>query len=137
MKGELQMPIERRLTWLKYILAAKFVFCIIIWGLPSLLAPMNMMQRLGVPTPDDPLFVRLTGAFIITFGIAYWYAYRDPIHNIAIVKVGVVDNGLATLVILVFVAFYDLRSIFMWVSALLTFIFFISFILLMPKVETA
>jgi hypothetical protein len=137
MKGELHMSSARRLIWLKYILAAKFVFCILIWGLPSLLAPMDMMQRLGVPTPDDPLFVRLTGAFIITFGIAYWYAYRDPIRNTTIVKVGVVDNGLVTLVILVFVAFYDLRSIFMWVSALLTFIFFISFILLMPKAETA
>ena len=131
------MSTEQKLKWLKYILAAKFVFCILVWGLPSLLAPITFIQRLGIPTPDDPLFMRLTGAFIITFGIAYWYAYRDPIHNNAIVKVGVVDNGLVTLVILVFIAFYDLRSIFMWVSALLTFIFFLSFILLMPKTKLA
>ena len=127
------MSSERNLKWLKYFLGAKVVFCFLLWGLPSLLAPVAFIQRLGVPTPNDPLFMRLSGALIITFGIAYWYAFRDPILNRSIVKVGIVDNGLITLVILVFIAFYDLRSIFMWVSALLTFMFFISFILLMPK----
>ncbi len=130
------MSDERKLKWLKYVLAAKCIFCFIVWGLPSLLAPVSIIRMLSVPTPNDPLFMRLTGAFIITFGIAYWYAYRDPIQNKSIVKVGVVDNGLITLVILVFTAFYELRSIFVWASAVLTFIFFISFILLMPKKET-
>ncbi|MGE5123049.1 MAG: hypothetical protein ACM3H7_00905, partial [Acidobacteriaceae bacterium] len=118
------MSSERKHKWLKFILAAKVVFCFIVWGLPSLLAPLAIIQRLGVPTPDDPFFMRLSGALIITLGTAYWFAYRDPIKNNAIVKVGVVDNGLATLLILIFIAFYDLQNIFMYVSSLLTFIFF-------------
>lgn len=69
--------------------------------------------------------------------MAYWYAYKDPVHNVAIVRVGVLDNGLVTLAILVFTAFYDLRSVFLWLPALLTFAFFISFVLLMPRPETA
>jgi hypothetical protein len=131
------MSRNRRLIWLRYILAVKVAFILFVWGLPALLAPISLFQRLGVPTPDDPLFLRLFGAVVIAFGVAYWYAYKDPIHNIAILKTGIVDNGLVTLVILVSTALYDLRSVLMWVSALITFIFFISFILLMPKTEAA
>ena len=129
------MSADLKLKWLKYILLAKAVFCFLIWGLPCLLAPLSLIQRLGVPVPADPLFMRLAGGFIVSFGVAYWYAYRDPLHNQAIVKVGVVDNGLATLVILAFFIFYGLDSIFMGVSVLLTFLFFLAFLFLMPRAQ--
>ncbi len=131
------MVSDRKLKWLKVFLLVKVFFCFFVWGLPYLLAPMAYFQRLGVPMPDDSLFIRLSGAIIIAFGVAYWYAYKDPIHNVAIVKAGVVDNGLVTLVIFVFMAFYNLRSVVVLASGLLTFIFFISFLLLMPKQEAA
>jgi len=131
------MSKKRRLVWLKYILAAKVALILFVWGLPSLLAPVSLMQGLGVPMPDNTLYLRLFGAVVTAFGVAYWYAYKDPVHNIAILKAGIVDNGLSTLVILVFMAFYHLASVFMGISALLTFTFFISFILLMPGTEAA
>ena len=131
------MSNNRKLIWLKNILIVKVALILLVWGLPSLIAPMSFLQRLGVPTPDDPIFLRLFGAVVIAFGVAYWYAFKDPIHNIAILKAGIVDNGLATLVTLSFIVFYDLRSIIMWISAPLTLFFFISFILLMPKTEVA
>ena len=128
---------NNKLLWLKRILAVKAILCFFFWGLPSLLAPLSLFQNLGVPTAEDPLYQMSLGAIVIAFGIAYWYAFKDPVHNIAIVKVGVVDNGLATLVILYFVVFRDLRSSIMLISGLLTLIFFISFILLMPRIQTA
>jgi hypothetical protein len=124
---------KKRLLWLKGILAAKVVLCFLFWGLPNLFYPLSLLQRLGVPTPDDPIYLRLLGAVIIAFGVAYWYAYKDPVNNVAILKAGVVDNGLTTLVTLYFIVFANLRSIFMLISVPLTFIFFISFILLMPR----
>jgi hypothetical protein len=133
--GECHMAKNRRLTWLRNVLLLKVALIILVWGIPSLFAPMSFLQRLGVPTPDDPIFLRLFGAVVIAFGVAYWYAFKDPVKNVAILVAGVVDNGLATLVILYFIAFHDLRSAFMWVSALLTLFFFLSFILLMPKKE--
>jgi hypothetical protein len=126
-----------RLTWLRRILGVKVVLTLFVWGMPSLLAPVSLLRRLGVPTPADPIFLRFFGAVVVAFGVAYWYAYRDPIRNVAIVRAAVVDNGLATLVTLVLTAFSGLSSVFMWVSGLFTFLFFISFILLMPKTETA
>jgi hypothetical protein len=47
--------------------------------------------------PDKPLFKRFTGAIIIAFGVVYWYAYKDSIHNVAILKAGIIDNVLVTL----------------------------------------
>jgi hypothetical protein len=131
------MSNNKKLLWLKWILAVKVVFTFLFWGLPNLLYPISLLQRLGVPTPGDPIYLRLLGAVITAFGVAYWYAYKDPVHNIAILKAGVVDNGLVTLVTLFFIVFYDLRSIIMLISAPLTLFFFISFILLMPKIEAA
>ena len=128
---------KNKLLWLKRILAVKVVLTFFYWGLPLLLFPMSLLQRFGMTMPDDPLYFRLLGAVIMAFGIAYWYAYKDPIHNVAIVKAGVVDNGLVTLVTFYFIVFANLRSIVMLISALLTLIFFISFILLMPKTEAA
>lgn len=126
---------NNRLLWLKRILAVKVVLTFLFWGLPNLLYPLSLLQRLGVPVPDDPIYLRLLGAVIIAFGVAYWYACKDPIHNIAILKAGIVDNGLVTLVTLYFIVFANLRSIIMLISAPLTFIFFLSFILLMPQKE--
>ncbi len=131
------MSVDRRLTWLRKILAVKVVLTLFCWGLPTLLAPPSLFQFLGVPVPDDPLFLRLFGAVVTAFGAAYWYAFRDPIRNIAILKTGVVDNGLVTLMILVFAIHYNLRSVFLLASGLLTFFFFISFILLMPRTESS
>jgi hypothetical protein len=128
---------SQKLAWLKWILAVKTAFTVLAWGLPALLAPMSIFQLLGVPTPDDPLFVRLFGAVVTAVGLAYWYAYRDPVHNAAILKMGILDNGLVTLTMLVFIVFYGLRSPLMWASGLLTLVFFVSFILLMPRPEPA
>lgn len=129
------MATDSRLSLLRQILAGKAVFTLFVWGLPALLAPMTLLQRLGVPTPDDPVFVRLFGAVVVAFGVAYWYAYKDPLRNVAIVKVGIVDNGLVTLVIVVFAAFYGLRSVFIWASGVLTLLFFVSFIVLIPRAK--
>jgi hypothetical protein len=136
MKGEYKMP-NNKLLWLRRILAVKVVLTFLFWGLPTLFFPMSVLQSLGVPTTADPLYLRLLGAVIMAIGVAYWYAYRNPIHNVAILRAGVVDNGLVTLVTLYFIVFAGLRSVIMLISAPLTLIFFISLILLMPKTEAA
>jgi hypothetical protein len=131
------MSSHQKAKWLKSVLAVKTALTLLVWGLPALIAPMPFLRLLGVPTPDDPLFVRLFGAVVTAFGLAYYYAYRDPVRNVAIVKVGIADNGLVALTVLVFVLFLGLRSTFMWASALLTLGFFVAFILLLPRSESA
>ena len=113
----------------------KTALTLLAWGLPAVIAPMSIFRLLGVPIPDDPLFVRLFGAVVTALGLAYYYAYRDPVRNVDIVRVGIADHGLVTLTILAFILFFHLRSYLMWASALLTLGFFVSFILLIPKSE--
>jgi hypothetical protein len=135
MKGECKMSNSKKLLWLKWSLALKVALCFLFWGLPLLFFPISLLQRIGVPVLGDPIYMRLLGAIIIAFGVAYGYAYKDPIHNIAILKAGIVDNGLVTLVTIYFIVFHGLRSATMLISAPLTLFFCISFILLMPKKE--
>jgi hypothetical protein len=83
--------------------------------------------------PEDPIFLRLFGAVVTAFGVAYLYAYRDPVRNVAIVRVGVVDNGLVALTIVVVGLTTGISSWFIWVSAVLTALFFVAFLVLMPQ----
>lgn len=131
------MSINKKLLWLKRILALKVALTFLLWGLPLLLLPISVLQQIGIPTPDYPIYLRLLGAVITALGVAYWYACKDPVRNIAILKAGIVDNGLVTLVTLIFIIFYGVRSISFLISPPLTLFFFISFILLMPKTETS
>jgi hypothetical protein len=131
------MSTKNKLAWLKRILVIKIAFGFLFWGLPCLLLPVSFLQRSGVSVAGDTLYLRLLGAVILALAVAYWYAWKDPAHNVAIIKAGVVDNGLCTLVALYFIVFHGLRNITMLISAVLTLFFFITFILLMPKPETA
>ena len=128
---------NNKLLWLKRILAVKVIYTFVFSGLPLLLYPISLLQWFGLPTPDYPIYMRLLGAVATAVGVAYWYAYKDPIHNIAILRAGIVDNGLVSLVLIIFIVFYNFRNITFLINLPLTLFFFISFILLMPKTEAA
>lgn len=130
------METSRRRSWLRRILLVKVVLTFLAWGLPSLIAPPAVLPLLGMTVPAESeslLFLRLFGAVVTAVGVAYWYAYQDPVKNIAILKFGVVDNGLTTLTIVVLGFTVGISSWFLWVSGVLTAFFCIAFVVLMPK----
>ena len=124
---------SQKMKWLKIVLLIKVIVTYLVWGLPSLLGPATFLNLFNISMPADPIFLRMFGAVVVAFGVAYWYAYRDPIRNVAIIKVGVVDNGLVTIVILVLSFTSGISSWFFWLSAVLTTFFCVSFIVLMPR----
>jgi hypothetical protein len=123
----------QRLNWLRRILLVKVALCFVVWGLPALLAPPALLPLLGLSVPEDPMLLRSFGALAITMGVGYWYAYQDPVKNVAILKVGLVDNGLATLTVLLSAATTGASSWFAWLSSALTAFFFAALALLMPR----
>ncbi len=127
------MNSTQKLQWLRRVLLLKVIVTFLVWGLPALLGPPAFLAWFGIEMPQDPLFLRLFGAVVTAFGVAYWYAYRDPLRNAAIVKVGVVDNGLVTLVIIALGLTAGVSSWFIWVSAALTAFFCIAFLVLIPR----
>ena len=90
---------------------------------------------MGVSIPEDPIYLRLFGGAATAWGIVYWFAYKDPVRNTAIVKAGLVDNALPTLVIAFLEVAGKVSSMFIWISGLLTGLFFLLFLLLMPREE--
>ena len=127
------MNSSQRLQWLQRVLLLKVIVTFLAWGLPALLGPPAFLAWFGIEMPQDPLFLRMLGAVATAFGVAYWYAYRDPLRNAAIVKVGVVDNGLATLVIVARGLTVGVSSWFIWISTVLMAFFCISFLVLAPR----
>jgi hypothetical protein len=128
---------SQRLEWLRRILVVKVVLCFTVWGVPALCASPALLRWFGLPVPEDPLFLRSFGALAIAIGVAYWYAYGDPIKNAAILRVGVVDNALATLVVLFSALTSGLSSWFVALTGLLTAGFFLAFLWLMPVTRSS
>ena len=127
------MDADKKLVWLRRVLVVKVLVTILVWGLPSLLGPLSLLAILQVPIPADPIYLRLFGGAATAWGVAYWFAYRDPVRNVAILKAGLVDNALPTLAILIIGLTGGISSAFIWISGLLTGLFFLSFLLLMPR----
>jgi hypothetical protein len=127
------MSNAQKLVWLRRVLLAKVILTLGLWGLPALLAPRAFLSLFGIEMPADPIFLRLLGAVVTAFGVAYWYAYRDPVRNVAIVKAGVADNGLVTLVIVAVAMTLGPPGWFWLLSAVLTAFFLVAFLVLMPQ----
>jgi len=127
------MDTSQKVQWLRRVLLVKVIVTFLAWGLPALIGPTALVELFGIEVPQDPTFLRLFGGVVTAFGVAYWYAYRDPLRNAAIVRAGVVDNGLATLVTVVLGMTTGVSSWYMWGSAVLTGLFCLAFLVLMPR----
>ncbi len=127
------MEASHRLQWLRRVLLAKVIVTLLVWGLPALIGTMELLSVFGLAAPQDPIFLRLFGALATAAAVAYWYAYRDPVKNAAIVRFGVADNALVTLTIIVLGLTTGVTSWFVWVSGVLTALFCVAFVVLMPR----
>jgi hypothetical protein len=127
------MEQTKRLHWLRIVLVIKVALTFLAWGLPALFGSKTFLAIFDITMPEDPLFVRLFGALVVAVGVAYWYAYQDPVKNVAIIKFGIVDNGLVFLTIVFLGITAGVSSWFIWLSGFVAAIFCVSFIVLMPR----
>jgi hypothetical protein len=123
---------EVKILWLQRILVVKAFLTVFVWGLPALLGPLPLLDVLKVPIPADPIYLRLFGGAATAWGVAYWLAHKDPVRNVAIVKAGLVDNILPTAGIVIIGFTSGISSVFIWLSAVLTGVFLLFFIVLFP-----
>jgi hypothetical protein len=115
-------------TRLRQVLAAKALLTLALWALPALLLPPPWFPVFGIPEPplEQLVFVRLLGAAYVALVVGYVLAWRSPARHPGAILVGIVSNGLASLVILsvgasgAFATWPMLGAIYIWGSALLT-----------------
>ena len=124
---------ETRIRYLRQVLIIKVVITIFVWGLPAFIAPMTLLSFLNLPVPVESIYLRLFGGAAIAWGVAYWYVYQDPVKNVAIIKAGLVDNALPTIAVFWYGIMGFHESVFIWISGLLTGLFFFAFLILMPR----
>ena len=124
-----------KLSWLRTVLLIKVAACFFLWGLPMLIGPPALFEFLGLAMPKDTAYLRTFGAVVTALGFLYWFAYKDPVKNVAIIKYAIVDNGLGTLTLGVLILTGKGNWMFT-MSAVFTFLVFISLILLFPGEES-
>ena len=126
------MNAEAKLVWLKRTLMLKILVVVLLWGLPSLLAPASVLELFGVAMPEDPFFMRMFGGVMCGLVFLYWFAYQNPVKNRDIIRYAVIDNSLSFLAILGVGLTTGISNPTVWVSAVLVLFFAISFWYLMP-----
>ena len=120
------------LCWFKRILLLKVVLISLMWA-PALFVPVWVFNILGINISGDFLFVRLFGALQSSLGVAYYFAYREPAKNSAIIKVAIFENVLVSITIIFVGVTTGISSWFVWVSCGLTIFFGTSLLLLYTK----
>jgi hypothetical protein len=115
----------------KKVLLIKVILTIILWAIPALLAPPVMLEFFGLPTADLTI-LRIFGAALIAMSVTYWFAYKDPLRNLAVIWMAIVYNGLAALVILILGLTVGIGW-YLWFSVVIKLLFFIVFLILVPK----
>jgi uncharacterized protein YjeT (DUF2065 family) len=124
---------ETKITWLKRVLIAKMLVVLLMWGLPTWLAPESILKLFGETMPDNPFYMRIFGGVQMGLVVLYWFAYQKPVHNRDIIRYAVIDNTLSFLTIIGFALTVGVTNPTIWVSAVLVAFFAVAFYILIPK----
>ena len=122
---------DNGLVKLRKVLLIKVILTVILWAIPSLFAPPLILEFFGLPTADLTI-LRIFGAVLLSMSVAYWFAYKDPLRNLAVIWMAIVYNGLAALVILILGLTVGVGW-YLWFSVVIKLLFFIAFLILVPK----
>lgn len=87
---------------LSKVLVFKIAFTITMASMPLLLFPASLLQWLGFAVPEPRIFLRLLGMAYAALVVGYGFGLRDSlrgVHPSAVIWVGIVSNGGATLML--------------------------------------
>jgi hypothetical protein len=71
------------------------------WGALAVLAPGEMLEFVGVPTPTTLALWQVVGMMVLVFAPAYWWASRDPWAHRHLVLIGAIGKVLGVVGFLV------------------------------------
>ena len=114
---------------LSKVLVAKSSITILLWCLPLLLFPTELLKRLGIVDPGPQIFLKLLGMAYLALAAGYVFGLRDlrnGIYPAGVVSVGIISNGGAFAILTVAALFNTWEAWgafaqwFMWASLVST-----------------
>lgn len=87
---------------LNLVLKIKLGVTLVLWAIPCLLLPAGAFRYFGLSLEGSVValvFVRLLGAMFVALCVGYGLALVDPSNNAGMRIVGVVSNGLGSVVL--------------------------------------
>jgi hypothetical protein len=127
------MTEETKLTWLKRVLIFKMLIVLLLFGLPTWIAPEPVLALFGESLPKPPFYMRIFGATQMGLLFLYWLAYQNPVRNRDMIRYAVVDNSVAFVTFIAYALTVGITNPTIWLSAVLVLFFAIAFYVLTPK----
>lgn len=124
---------ETKLAWLKRVLMIKIVVVVLLWGLPTWIAPESILNLLGESLPDPPFYMRIFGATQMGAAILFWFAYKNPVGNRDIIRYAAIETAIAFMTMIFLIVRTPITNPTVWISAALELFFSVSFFVLTPK----
>ena len=87
---------------LQRVLIIKIAVTLAFWCIPLLLAPRAVFSWIGVPFPEPEVFTRLLGAAYGSLVVSYFHGLLEARAGgpaVVAVRVGIVSNGAASLIL--------------------------------------
>jgi hypothetical protein len=115
----------RKLKWAKYILVCAAVYNL-FWGALISVYPQILLFN-NPPLPFILILLRCIGMLVGVYGIAYYFASRDPVRYWPLVFVGFLGKLLGPPGALYYIYTGELTLSFLWVNVFNDFIWLIPF----------
>jgi len=62
------------------------------WGALNVCAPQAIFAVLGIRPPSYPPIWQVVGMFVLLYGLAYWWAARDPVRHRHLIAIGLLGK---------------------------------------------
>lgn len=99
-----------------------------ILGAAFLIAGEPILTAIGMTLPPHIAYIQLSAVFIFIQGLSYWLAYRDPLGNKGIVRVGIAYKAAYVGLTLYYLLIQQLPSVFFIPWAVFDLLFLIGFV---------
>ncbi len=86
-------PDERSLAKYRPWLIAAAAYNV-AWGSLAVVVPTALWNLIRSPRPSHLGLWQVTGLFVLLFGLAYWWASRDPVRHRHLVVIGLLGKAL-------------------------------------------
>ena len=132
------MAAEGKVKGMKWVLIIAGLISLIYWGILLVFIYPSMPSIYGAPYPTEPIYVRTIGMLFVVLGLFFLLASRDPVKNLLVVNVGIINYVLMVIFAIVTMFITQEAVGFAWLIILfLSVIFLILFILFRPKAAKA